>query len=272
MLSRIAGALKDVLFPAKCLICGSFLYHASCRNKSSSDKRVPIENRADFSKLMTFLACKECLKGFRAVESPMCSHCGVMFKSREGEDHSCGQCLTFPKRFKTARSAGVYDRALMAAIHCLKYNGKIQLARPLGMLLYASFLRYWEKGRIDLIIPVPLHIDRMRMRGFNQVFLLVRDWSGIAEKLNLKPPQISVDRRTLVRKKWSGPQIGLSRKKRLANVKNVFGIRTSENITGKRILLVDDVYTTGATVNECAGVLMDGGASRVDVLTLAQAL
>jgi len=272
LLIRIAGVVKNAVFPTRCLVCGSFFYHASYQNSQLSTQGRQPETIMDFNALMAPFLCKLCSEGFWAVESPMCSKCGIMFKSRQGEDHICGRCLTFPKRFGMARSSGVYDRALMAAIHCFKYSGKVQLAKSLGRLLFDNFVRYWGKRRVDLVVPVPLHVDRMRMRGFNQAFMLIKDWAFIAERLNIKQPEIRVDRNALIREKWAEPQTGLSRKERLVNVRNAYSVNNSENIAGKRILLVDDVYTTGATVNECAKVLLDGGAKRVDVLTLAQAL
>ena len=195
-----------------------------------------------------------------------------MFKSREGEDHICGECLESPKRFGIARAPGVYDQAFKTAIHCLKYKGKIQLARPLGMLLFAAFISFWDKKSIDLILPVPLHIKRFRMRGFNQAFLLIRDWACIAKTLNIKLPYTKIDRHVLVRSRWTEPQIGLGRKERMANIKDAFSLSDSSKVVKKRILLVDDVYTSGATVDECAKVLLHGGADHVDILTLARAI
>jgi len=270
-LRRIAAVFKAAFFPARCLVCGSFFYHAPSQSSGLSAAGLQVETVAHFEKLLTPFLCGVCSEGFKAVESPICSQCGIMFKSREGDDHICGNCLTWPTRFEMARSSGIYDGALMAAIHCLKYYGKIQLARPLGALLLATFIRYWSKREIDLVIPVPLPIARMRMRGFNQAFLLIRNWRSTAETLNVKLPEIKVDRHTLIRTKWAEPQTGLSRKQRLTNIRNAFSTHTSNTISGKRILLVDDVYTTGATVNECAKVLLGGGAESVDVLTLAQA-
>ena len=111
----------------------------------------------------------------------------------------------------------------------------------------------------------------MRMRGFNQAFLLIRHWRSLAGMLPVSRPAIKIDQQTLIRTKRARPQTGLSRKKRLTNIKNAFRLQRSKTISGQRILLVDDVYTTGATVNECAKVLLHGGAESVDVLTLAQA-
>ena len=270
VLRRIAVVFKAAFFPARCLVCESFFYHVPSPNSGLPVQGLQVETITGFKRLMAPFLCSGCSAGYEAVESPICSQCGIMFKSREGDDHICGNCLTWPKRFGMARSSGIYDRALMAAIHCMKYYGKIQLARPLGAILFASFIRYWSQREIDLVIPVPLHIARMRMRGFNQTFLLIRNWRSIAETLNVKLPEIKVDRHTLIRTKRAEPQTGLSRKKRLTNIRNAFSMHTSKTISGKKILLVDDVYTTGATVNECAKVLLGGGAESVDVLTLAQ--
>jgi ComF family protein len=195
-----------------------------------------------------------------------------MFKSRQGEDHVCGECLESPKRFEIARSVGIYENTLMDAIHCFKYKGKIQLARPFGILLFASFINYWNANSIDLIVPVPLHRKKLKTRGFNPSFLLVRGWELFVDELSIEMPKIPVVRDVLTKIKWTEPQTGLMRKKRLANVKNAFGIQGSSKIAGKRILLVDDVYTTGATANECSKALLRGGAGRVDVLTLARAM
>ncbi len=123
-----------------------------------------------------------------------------------------------------------------------------------------------------MIVPVPLHVKKLRMRGFNPSFLLVKDWIRIAKFLHVEIPDIPIDINVLERKRWTEPQTGLRRKERLANIKNAFHIRNGSKITGKRILVVDDVYTTGATVNECAKVLLKGGAGQVDVITLARAV
>ena len=125
---------------------------------------------------------------------------------------------------------------------------------------------------MDLIVPVPLHVKKLKKRGFNPSFLLVKDWIRIAEFLHVKVPDIPINIDVLERKRWTEPQTGLGRKERLANVKNAFHIKNGSKINGKSILIVDDVYTTGATVNECAKVLLKGGAGQVDVLTLARAI
>lgn len=271
ILRRIAEVFKDALFPARCLACKSFFQHDFHQHGGLTAEGLQEGTVPDVERMMAPLLCTVCSKGFVTIESPMCSVCGIMFKSREGNDHICGECLASPKRFGMARSLGVYEQTLLKVIHRMKYDGKIQAARPLGTLLFFALMRYWATCRIDLVLPVPLHAKKMKMRGFNQSFLLVRGWESIAEALKVKVPHITVDRSILVRERWTEPQTGLGRKKRLDNIRNAFGVCDSTKIAGKRILLVDDVYTTGATVDECAKTLLNAGAQQVDVLTLAQA-
>ncbi len=299
--SRFTEAMKEAFFPTRCLVCGSFFRNSRQKNRSLKTF-VQILNsweqgsfgfkkffqKPDLTKehaekclgmgaktfvaLMSPFLCANCAGTYLAVESPICSICGAVFKSREGEDHHCGECLNAPKRFRMARSAGVYDNVLMAAIHCLKYKEKIQLARPLGVLLFMVFFRYWNMANINLIVPVPLHKRKLRSRGFNPSFFLVKEWALIAKSLNRALPAIPVAVDILVRKRWTKSQTGLGRKERMQNIKNAFDVSDSSKVKRKNILLVDDVYTTGATANECAKVLMRAGAARVDVLTLARAM
>jgi ComF family protein len=290
---RIATAFKDALLPTRCLVCGSF-YGSDGGN---SDTRCQVDggdgtggdkDRTEFTDSTLYLSrmsaslpyhrylksylCTECLDGFTPIQSPICTTCGWMFKSRESADHVCGECARQPKRYQVARASGVYTRVFIDIVHKFKYKGKIQLAKPLGALLFTEFLHYWENDAIDLILPVPLHKKRFRQRGFNQAFLLVNDWGNLSRARSLKPWHAVVETNVLVRNKKTAPQTGLNRADRLQNIKNAFKVRRPDIVKNKRVLLVDDVYTTGATVNECARVLAKSGAKRVDVLTLARAI
>ena len=276
-----ARILEQAVFPARCMACGTFFHPAQRQSRYLNEKDIQNDDsfkyieKFTFTKLMAPYLCPACSNSFIPVESPICSSCGIMFKSREGEDHICGECLTSPKKIRKCRAPGVYDKAVMAVIHCLKYKGKIQLARPLGMLLFSAFISCWDKESIDVIVPVPLHKKRFRKRGFNQSFLLIREWVQLAKSLNINFAHIKIDKHLLLRNRWTQPQTGLGRRQRMANIKNAFSINESSNIAGiieKRVLLVDDVYTTGATANECAKVLLRSGAGSVDVLTLARAM
>lgn len=299
---RAVNAMKTAFFPTRCLTCGSF-YRVD-RPFRNSLKSIPgVLNRKDlnvfisdsfstarnqdgdtynygsssearvFASLMSPFLCTRCCGNFLAIEPPICSACGVVFKTRIGEDHLCGKCLSSPKNYGMARSAGVYDKVLMAAIHCLKYRGKIQLARPLGVLLFFIFRRNWKnENHPDLIIPVPLHKKKIKDRGFNPSFFLVREWSAIARTLKNELAVAPVADDILLRTRWTKSQTGLGRKERLKNIKNAFSVNDGSRVSGEKILLIDDVYTTGATANECSKVLMSAGASNVDVLTLARAM
>lgn len=278
LFARISRSLTDALFPPKCLVCGSFLSPLRCEGENPSESICPDKASlghdmgAVFRMFLGSFLCRDCRRGFASVESPMCLKCGIIFKSREGEDHSCGHCLKSPKRFRRARAAGLYDQALRKLIQGFKYKGKIQLAKPLGALLLFAFRRFWDQDEIDRLVPVPLHARRFRKRGFNQAFLLIKGWARTAEMLNLECSFPQVVRDELIRNRWTDPQTGLDRPRRMQNLRNAFSLRDASGIAGKRILLVDDVYTTGATADECARVLLAGGARYVDVLTVARTM
>ncbi|MCP4681819.1 MAG: ComF family protein [Desulfobacterales bacterium] len=209
---------------------------------------------------------------FTPVTSPACPVCGLMFTSREGEDHLCGDCQEHKGKFHVAKSAGIHNKALMTAIHRLKYNGKIQLAKPLGMLLFTALIDNYNINDIDRIIPVPLHTKRLRQRGFNQAYLLVKNWEKLARAITDESPHFEVNRSFLIRNRHTAPQTLLNREKRKLNLKNAFEIKNPLDISEKNVLLVDDVFTTGSTVDECSKVLLNKGAKRVDVLTLSRAV
>ena len=173
--------------------------------------------------------------------------------------------------FRKARSVGVYDKTLMSLVHAFKYGKKIQLADPLGRMLFKTFLCHWGKDEVDLVMPVPLHPERLRERGFNQAFLLVRNWPLPERKGNPAKSFVEINPDTLTRIKRTHPQTGLNRRGRSENIKNAFHVKDADKIKGRRILLVDDVLTTGATIRECARVLKKEGAIKIDVLTLARA-
>ena len=278
-MKRFTSILKQVIFPSKCLICGSFFQSRQdtgsfLSKKSFQDKSLTTFNKsADFEFLMASFLCPSCMAGFLSVESPLCTKCGVMFKSRAGKDHFCGKCLKHPKKFRKARAAGVYNQTFRDVIHSFKYKEKTELSRPLGMLLLYAFIKFWDKESIDTVVPVPLHIKRFKERGFNQAFLLVKNWHRIASAFSIDLTYLKIDKNILIKKKWTKPQTGLGREKRLTNMKNAFSLNHSSHlleVKGKNFLIVDDVYTTGATVSECAEVLLQSGAKDVDVLTLSR--
>lgn len=158
-----------------------------------------------------------------------------------------------------ARELGVYEGNLLKAIHLFKYGGKINIARLLGRMLASYPLDF---SIYDLLIPVPLHIKRLKERGFNQAVLLSKEIK--------RAHSIPIEMFGLKRIRATRPQVLLKEKERMLNVKGAFAVKNPANIKGRKVLLIDDVFTTGATVNECAKVLKKAGAERIDVLTLAR--
>lgn len=252
----LLAAIASALFPARCLGCGQLFRRQTRAERDGSEK-------SDAGRVLVDHFCPACSGRWTVVASPLCSRCGMVFKSRVGPDHFCGRCLERPGAFTRARAAGVYDGTLRLAIQALKFKGHTRLANPLSRLLYATYLQYWPNGDIDLIAPVPLHRRRFRRRGFNQALLLVRAWPLSGEAVLVRD--------LLARNRPTPPQAGLDRRQRRINIKNAFGVSRPGESAGRHILLVDDVLTTGATAEACAAALLKDGAKRVDVLTLARA-
>jgi ComF family protein len=208
--------------------------------------------------------CSNCLSEIHWIEPPFCSICGIPFISKEVETHPCGACVTHKKYFSMARASGTYEGSLQKAIHDWKYAGKTHLTPFFAEWMAEGLNRYWEPGSLDLLIPVPLYPQRLRKRGFNQALLLVKELSRHIE--------IPYQKTILQKKKPTIPQVNLSGIEREKGLRGAFHVIGEEALEGKTVLLIDDVYTTGATVNECSKVLLKGGAKKVDVLTLAHAI
>lgn len=278
LLNRVYQTIQEAVFPPKCLVCNAFYRIpepsrrgiAANTGPDAAARPLSVRDQAEIS-LATCL-CPGCRAELTTVESPLCICCGIPFKSRQGQDHYCGACIASGKKFDIARAPLVYDRIITEVIHCFKYRGKIQLARPLSELLLLAFLIFWDTDGIDVILPVPLHPSRIRRRGFNQAYLLIQSWPQIAALYSCDLSHLRIERDVLIRTIPTAPQSALDRARRARNIKNAFGLDRQEAIAGKRILLIDDVYTTGATVNECGRLLLNSGAQKVDVLTLARAI
>ncbi|NVL90607.1 MAG: ComF family protein [Desulfobacterales bacterium] len=256
-LHSLSQTVLNAIFPPRCLICSAFYDHDHGQASTGPDVSNLL---ADYT---ASYFCKSCREGIIPITSPCCSKCGLPFVSRQGESHTCSECLLEKRYFRKARAFGVYDGGLMEAIHLLKYEKKSSLSMPLSALARETFFQFWDVNDIDLIVPVPLHVKRLRERGFNQALILIRRWA--------KQERIPFDGLTLYRNRYTEPQTTLSRIERWKNIKGAFSLRHPGRIKGYKVLLVDDVYTTGATVNECARVLMKAGAEFVDILTLARA-
>jgi ComF family protein len=273
IVKKLYKIVNETVFPPKCLVCRSFIDPPqSEENGYSSAVDLSLNIQSQVERLFAKYLCWNCIGGLVVVESPLCSCCGLPFESRQGIDHRCGDCSASPKKFRIARAPLVYEQIFTEVIHCYKYKGKIQLARPLAELLLTTFKLFWDKDSIDVVVPVPLHLKRLRKRGFNQVYLLIRNWQTIAGQVDLDLSDLQIERDVIVRNVSTVPQTGLGRRQRAANIKEAFELVDEAKIIDKRILLVDDVYTTGATADECACLLLHHGAAHVDVLSLARAV
>jgi ComF family protein len=171
-----------------------------------------------------------------------------------------------------ARSAGIYDQALKALILNYKYRYRTELSAPLSRLLWHALLRHWDLKEIDCIMPVPLHRRRLRKRGFNQAELLLRHWPRLARAQGVAFDGAKLVLGGLARRRDTPPQAGLNQRQRAANLRHAFDLTDRGAVRGRRVLLVDDVMTTGATVNACARVLRRCHAAWIGVLTLAHAV
>lgn len=230
-----------------------------------------------FQNLTDNFFCIACLeKEFVPFKSPFCSVCGTRFqtlerKGEQEENHMCGNCLSAKSIFGQVRAFGMYETGLKQAVHFLKYRGKTGLASPLGLCLFSAFDRWFKEKNFDMILPIPLHPKKLRSRGFNQAFLLVRDFRRHWIRVHGTPPTWRIDWRCLNRCRNTSSQTGFDQSQRQQNIKGAFMVGRGAKLKGKHILIVDDVFTTGATAREAAQVLLKSGAASVDILVLARA-
>jgi len=207
--------------------------------------------------------CNECWSDFSPLQGPVCPTCGRPFGSPESltdsPEHECLSCRKDPPHFDQALAAGLFEGPLREAIHVYKYRPLRSLGKPLAHWMAAQVTMTVP---LDVAMPVPLHKKRLRHRGFNQALLLAH---GVSERFTLP---LNYD--NLVRTRYTRPQVELSGRERAENVRGAFKLMRPAEVHDKRILLIDDVFTTGATMNECAKVLKDAGAASVSVLTLAR--
>jgi len=276
VLGYVGRVIAEAVFPQRCRSCGS--YWASEPKAPSIGNRHPAaldvrDGLADSFKVLAIpFLCPACVASFEEVTSPLCGRCGVMFQSRVGEDHLCSDCMRRPGKFRRARAVGVYSGALRALIHQLKYRACLALGDPLGRLLQEAFRRHWSPEEVDMVLPIPLHRRRWRQRGFNQAQMLVDAWANAAREGNRNWHRFPKARDILVRSRPTTPQTGLGKKERRRNIRRAFTVVDRDAVRGRRVLLVDDVYTTGVTAEEAAHALNRNGADFVDVLTVARTM
>jgi ComF family protein len=238
-LARFLSGTVDALLPPCCLIC-----------------REEIDRQGSL--------CAECWKSLRFISPPLCVCCGAPFELA-AEAAGAGLCFACDRRrpaFARARAALVYDDAARGIVLAVKYGDRLHaVPAAAGWMVRAGAELLAET---DVLVPVPLHPWRLLGRRFNQAALLAREISRQAGRACLPA--------ALDRRRATPPQQGLSRKGRKRNVAGAFAVnpRHVPGLDGARVLLVDDVLTTGATVEECCRALLGAGAAQVEVLTLAR--
>jgi ComF family protein len=227
-----------LFFPPLCLLC-----HAPC--PESSDRAL----------------CASCRSGCLPLTPPCCPCCALPFATIGGTDHLCGECTLHPPHFSRTIAAGLYEESLRHAIHRFKFDNILALDRPLARLLDLA----WQENPLpwtpDLLVPVPLHPQRLSQRTYNQSLLIARELGRIRN--------LPVAPRLLVRILPTTAQAGLSAQERHTNLRGAFAL--TQKLSGEKILLVDDVMTTGATARICAKTLLAGGAGEIALAVLARA-
>jgi ComF family protein len=233
----IGTAFLDLVYPRSCAGCGGVL------GKQSGH------------------LCWDCLAGLQLVTDPMCSICGDPVEGKVGHRYECAFCVRRRPHFDRARSAARFRGPLKAAIHSLKYGDCVHLSRDFALLLRACVATHFSGTSADMVTFVPLHPKRERERTYNQSAAM----AGLLARA-LRIPAGPCLRRV----RDTGTQTGLSAHDRRENMRGAFEAVQTSWIEGRSLLLVDDVMTTGATVDECAKVLKKAGAAYVGVVTVAR--
>ena len=224
------------LYPAKCRVCEEFLGVTS----------------------MPYI-CANCWQNMQFLEPPWCDICGT-----PEVNGLCDACAVSPPRYGKLRSIAFYHTTLQQAIHLFKFEKKRVFAHPLVQLINTHIPSDCDITAYDFVLPIPIHRKRLRERGFNQATLLA---DGIAKAEDIP---VLVD--TLVRKRHTVAQSSLDSAARQQNIVGAFEVRNPDIISGKRLLVIDDVFTTGATIREAVSELWTVDPAEIDVLTLARTL
>lgn len=235
----VLGWAADALLPPSCFSC-----------------QAPVETQG--------LLCAACFPRFRFIGAPHCHCCGLPFANAAavGEGGLCEACLDFPPAFDRARAAWLYDEASKPVLLAFKYGDRTDLAPALARAMATAGAGLLAEA--DVIVPVPLSRARLVSRRYNQAALLAAALGRIADRPVLQ---------TLLRRtRNTAPLADLSARRRAAVVAGAFAVtpRLVPRIAGRRVLLVDDVLTSGATANACASALLAAGAGGVDVLAVAR--
>lgn len=234
LLRALSDLLLSALLAPACAACGAML-------------DAPLDG----------CVCRDCWGQIRAITPPVCDGCGDPLARAV---RCCGTCSTRARMVDRSRAIGEYEGSLRAIVHAFKYGGRRSLARPLAAQMRAAGAELLED--VDGVVPVPLHWRREMRRGFNQARELARA---------LDRPLLDA----LVRTRYTRPQVELAADRRQANVRDAFRLRSRwlaqhDHLAGSTLVLVDDVSTTGATLEACAAVLKAAGAAKVYALAAAR--
>ncbi len=232
-------AFSNIIYPKKCHGCGMALHY---KNK--------------------FYLCGECFKKIKLNSPPFCLKCGRSIYGDIGLSAVCGQCIKNKHSFDRAFFCCNYDGLTKELIHSFKYENKKYLSFLFDRLMATFIKEHMDINAFDVVVPVPLHRGKLQQRGFDQALLLSEN---ISDTFN-----IELSRGALMRKKDTKQQTFLDGEQRRQNVKGAFALKDEAVFRKKRVLLVDDVFTTGSTANECADILKKSGAQSVNLLTLAR--
>jgi ComF family protein len=206
--------------------------------------------------------CASCWAGMGFISRPLCERLGTPFSVDIGGQLLSPHAIADPPVFARARAVARYDETARALVHRLKYGDRTELAIALARMMALAGRELVDGA--DVIVPVPLHWTRSWRRRFNQSALLAREIGRIASK--------PVALEAVIRVRRTATQVGLSRDERRENLRAAFrpGLSAPREIEGRRVLLVDDVLTSGATANAVSRALLKGGADAIDVLTFAR--
>jgi ComF family protein len=240
VIGRVASlgrALIDLVYPPSCLTC-----HAATAEAGA--------------------LCAQCWAKFHPIERPFCERLGTPFEVDLGPGMISPAAIADPPAYERARAVARYDDLARLLAQRLKYGDRLDLAATLGAWMARAGAELLREA--DVIVPVPLHIRRLWTRRFNQAAVL----ADVVGRLS----GVKVDPFVLARRRHTKPQVGLSRAERLTNLSGAFRVRAEAKpkLEGLRVLLIDDVLTTGSTVDLAAKALLRGGAKAVDVLVFAR--
>ncbi|MDO8602233.1 MAG: ComF family protein [Candidatus Omnitrophota bacterium] len=232
------GVIINLLYPALCRACSKKI--------NEFDRNI----------------CADCAKKIKERLPPFCLRCGRQFKGESELKAICADCKDETPYFDQAWSACHYEGALKSLIHDFKYKKITALSKDFADLII-NFMKKYDIGKDSrIILSVPMHPGRLFRREVNHADILAR---AIGKDLG-----ISYSGNALKKIKDTPPQSKLKREARMKNLRSSFSLKNSRIFRGKDILLVDDLFTTGSTVNECSRLLKDSGAGRIDVITLAR--